>query len=138
MSRALGDTTGRELEVPVLLWAGDDHPVGELLVTWVVALLFAEVVATVLLGSLGPAGLPTWTWEVAGGLSSVWTKPLAVLLPPACSQAAVLALSGVTSPFASRTFCGTPIGLVSAMPSPGCLEARFDNLGLTEVASGLW
>lgn len=122
----------------MLLWAGDDHPTGELLVTWVVALLFTEVVVTVLIGSLGPAGLPTRTREVAGGVSSVWTKPLAALLPPACSQAAVLALSGVASPFASRTFCETPIGLVSVMPPPGCLEARFDNLGLTEVASELW
>lgn len=101
MSRALGDTTGQELKLTVLLWAGDDHPVGDLLVTWVIALLFIEVVATALVGSLGPAGLPTWTPEVADGLSSVWTKPLAVVSPPACSQAAVLAFTGVTSPFAS-------------------------------------
>lgn len=85
--------------VAVLPWAGDDHPVGELFVTWVTALLFTEVVATGLVGSLGPAGLPTWTREVAGWLSSVWTKPLAVMLPPpADSQAAALALNGVTSP----------------------------------------
>lgn len=120
------------------LWAGDNHPVGELLVTWVIALLFTEVVATALVGSLGPAGLPTWTREVAGGLSSVWTKPLAVMFPPACSQAAVLALSGVTSPFVSRTLCEMPTGLVSAAAPPGFLEARFDNLGLTEVTSELW
>lgn len=101
MSTALGDTIGRELKLAVLLWGGDDHPVGELLVTWVMALLFTEVVGTALVGSLGPAGLPTWTREVADELSSVWTKPLAVVLPTARSQAAVLALSGVTSPFAS-------------------------------------
>lgn len=101
MFRALGDTTGRELKFAGLLWAGDDHPVGELFVTWVRALLVTEVVVTVLVGSLGPAELPTWTWEVDGGLSSVWTKPLAVVFPPACSHAAVLTLSGVPSPFAS-------------------------------------
>lgn len=82
----------------LLLWAVDDHPVGELLVTWVMALPFTEVVATGPVGSLGPAGLPTWTREVAGGLSSVWTKPLAVVLPTEDSQAAALTLNGVTSP----------------------------------------
>lgn len=101
MSRELGDATGRELKLAGLLWAGDDHPVGELFVTWVRALLVTEVVVTALVGSLGPAELPTWTREVAGGLSSVGTKPLAVVFPPACSHAAVLTLSGVTSPFAS-------------------------------------
>lgn len=82
----------------LLLWAGDSHPVGELLVTWVMALPFKEVVATGLVGSLDPAGLPTWTREVAGGLSSVWAKPLAVLLPTAGSQSAALVLDGGTSP----------------------------------------
>lgn len=85
--------------VAVLLFlAGDDQPVGELLVTWVMALLVTEAVATGLVDSLGPAGLPTWTREVAGRLSSVWTKPLAVVLPTAGSQAAALVLSGVPSP----------------------------------------
>lgn len=87
----------------MLLWEDDDHLAGVLLVTWVMALLFTEVVATELVGSLGPTGLPTWTREVAGGLSSVWTKPLAVVLPTTGSQAlsGALAPSGVTSPFAS-------------------------------------
>lgn len=84
----------------MLLWAVDDHCVAELLVTLVMALLFT-VVAPGLEGSLGPSGLPTWTWEVAGGSGSVRTKPLAVVLPTAGFQAAALALSGVTSPFAS-------------------------------------
>ena len=82
----------------LLLLAGEDQPVGELLVTWVMALLVTEVVATGLVDSLGPAGLPPWPREVAGRLSSVWTKPLAVVLPTAGSQAAALVLSGVPSP----------------------------------------
>lgn len=85
----------------MLLQTGDDHPVGELLVTWVIALLFTEVAATALVGSLGPTGLPTLTRGVADGLSSIWTKPLVVVLPPVRSQAAVLALSGIISPLAS-------------------------------------
>lgn len=31
-----------------------------------------------------------------------------------------------------------PTGLVSAVTPPGFLEARFDDLGLTEVTSELW
>ena len=106
--------------------------------TWVTALLFTEVVAAVLVGSLGPAGLPTWTREVAVGFSSVWAEPLAAVLPPACSQAAVLALTGGAAPFASGTFRETPAGLVSAAAPPGFLEAAFDNLGLAAVTPEVW
>lgn len=124
---ALEVTAGRGL-MATMSCGGDDHPVGELLVTRMLALPLTGPTE-----SLGPAGLPM------GEVAAVGTMPLAAELPTTGCQEVGLA-SGPTSlcPRTPWAFCGALGGLKSVGTAPGWLAARPGNLGLTEVASGGW
>lgn len=109
----LAVTAGRGLTA-TMSCAGDDHPVGELLVTHMLALP-----PTGLTENLGPDGLPV------GGVAAVGTVPLAAELPPTGCQEVGLA-PGPTSlcPCTPWAFCGALGGL--------------ESVELAEVASGAW
>lgn len=114
--------------------AGDDHPVGELLVTRVLALPPSRPAE-----GRDPAGLPPGAWEevVAGGSAAAGAKPLAVELPTTGSQVAGLALGSASfCPLASWAFRGALGGLESTGVAPGGLGAQPGNLGLAEGALG--
>lgn len=134
-SGALGVTAGRGLTAAASC-ASRDHPVGELLVTCILAL--PPRGPTV---SLCAAGLPKGTWErvVAGVSAAAGTKPLAVELPTTGSQAAGLR-SGPASlcPHASWAFCGALRGFESVGSAAGCVGTRPGNLGLAEAGVEWW